>query len=48
MSDPMSEDDESFERFECPHCGKPFDVVPGSQWSDEGLICPHCGIEIED
>ena len=33
-------------RYECPNCGKGFDVA-GNKWERGDLICPYCGVEIE-
>ena len=43
----MAENDDDLTRYDCPHCGKPFEVA-GNKWERSGLICPYCGAEIEE
>ena len=38
--------DDELTRYECPHCGKGFDVAQ-EPFSNEGILCPYCGAEIE-
>ncbi|MEI8345028.1 MAG: zinc ribbon domain-containing protein [Candidatus Omnitrophota bacterium] len=46
FDDYISEKDDELTRYQCPHCGKPFDVA-GSKWENPDLVCPYCGGEIE-
>lgn len=44
MSDGEDQDQE-LTRYECPECGKGFDVA-GSPWQLDGIQCPYCGAEL--
>ena len=45
--DSVAPDSDDLIRYECPQCGKGFDIAAQDKWQSDGVVCPYCGAEIE-
>ncbi len=45
--DENEDEGQDLTRYECPECGKGFDVA-GNSWQQDGILCPYCGAEIDE